>query len=148
MRRLLELADASTAGSGPEGRTWTRNEPYDRAGPRDRAIATLRALDPADVVISAQVMGEFYWVVTRRLRTPLDVRAATSAVDALRTFACVPVDAALVGRAVARSRSAGISYWNGLIVEAALAGGYTTLLTEDLAAGVRYDALTIVNPFA
>jgi hypothetical protein len=29
-RRFLELARRSRAGSGPEGRTWTREELYDR----------------------------------------------------------------------------------------------------------------------
>lgn len=36
MRHFLELADASTASSGPEGRTWTRDDLYDRHVLRDR----------------------------------------------------------------------------------------------------------------
>lgn len=29
-RRILDHAERSTAGSGPDGRTWTREELYDR----------------------------------------------------------------------------------------------------------------------
>ena len=36
MRRFLELGAASTAGSGPSGRRWTRAELYDRPVPRER----------------------------------------------------------------------------------------------------------------
>jgi len=32
--RILELANQSAAGSGPAGRTWTREEIYDRAALR------------------------------------------------------------------------------------------------------------------
>lgn len=32
---LLDLARKSTAGSGPEGRTWKREDLYDRPGPRE-----------------------------------------------------------------------------------------------------------------
>lgn len=30
VHRIVELAERSTAGSGPQGRTWTREELYDR----------------------------------------------------------------------------------------------------------------------
>jgi plasmid stability protein len=33
---LLSLSDASDAGSGPSGRTWTREELYERGPSRDR----------------------------------------------------------------------------------------------------------------
>ena len=36
MRRFLAAAALSTAGSGPGGRTWTREELYDRPVLRDR----------------------------------------------------------------------------------------------------------------
>ena len=36
MRRFLALAAESQSGSGPEGRTWTREDLYDRKVLRDR----------------------------------------------------------------------------------------------------------------
>ena len=123
---------------------------HDADEPRKQALAAARlaGLDPSSVVISAQVLGEFFWVVTRRLRTPLAADAIDAAMDALRGLECVPIDAALVARAVGRTRSSQLAYWDALIVESALAAGCMTLLTEDLSAGTRYDRLTVVDPFA
>ena len=40
-----------------------------------------------------------------------------------------------------------LSYWDSLIVEAALSAGAGVLFTEDLQHGQRIDDLQIVNPF-
>jgi predicted nucleic acid-binding protein len=40
-----------------------------------------------------------------------------------------------------------ISYWDAMIIEAALLAGADTLLTEDLQHGRRFGALTVHNPF-
>lgn len=123
---------------------------FDRDEPakRSRARALLGSVAPDDIVVSAQVLGEFYWVVTHRLRTPVTPAIAAEAVSWIDAFQVVPIDRGLVGRAVGRSASTPLSYWDALIVEAALAARCTRLLTEDLAAGTRYDDLEVVNPFA
>jgi predicted nucleic acid-binding protein len=54
---------------------------------------------------------------------------------------------ALILAAVARATSARIAFWDGLIVEAALAAGCARLLTEDLQDGRDFDGLRVVNPF-
>ena len=115
---------------------------------RKRAQTVLAELPAGSAVVSAQVLGEFFWTTTRRLRTPLPVLTATAAVTALAKLEVIPIDAALVGRAIARSASSQLAYWDALIVEAALVAGCDTLLTEDLGAGVRYEGLTVRNPFA
>ena len=38
--------------------------------------------------------------------------------------------------------------WDGLILQAALDAGCTTLFSEDFSAGARFGGLTVVNPFA
>jgi predicted nucleic acid-binding protein len=120
----------------------------DEPAKRDVALRTIGAGDPVSLVLSAQVLGEFFWVATRRLRRPLSVEAASAAVDALSELPCVAIDADLVMRAIGRSRADRLAYWDALIVESALADGCTVLLTEDLAAGTRFDGLTVVDPFA
>jgi predicted nucleic acid-binding protein len=50
-------------------------------------------------------------------------------------------------RGIARQRTAGYSFWDALIIEAALAGGAERLLTEDLQDGQVIDGLRIENPF-
>jgi predicted nucleic acid-binding protein len=50
--------------------------------------------------------------------------------------------------AIGRSRLLGFSFWDALIVEAALAGGADCLLTEDMQHGQIIEGLRIENPFS
>lgn len=113
---------------------------------RDRA-RTLLAAPPAPLVISSQVIVEFYVVVTRKLATPLAGDDARAAVEQLLRFPVVPVDADLALAAVTTSASVQLSYWDALIIEAARAAGCDLLLTEDLADGSTIRSVRIENPF-
>jgi predicted nucleic acid-binding protein len=111
---------------------------------RARAI-----LDPAgagDLVISSQVLSEFYVVATRKLG--VDGAIAQALVHRLMRLPVVVIDAPLVVAAISGSREWGISYWDALIVRAAEAADCRRVLSEDLANGARYGSITIENPFA
>jgi predicted nucleic acid-binding protein len=98
-------------------------------------------------LVSTQVLQEFYVAVTRKLARPLD---ESSALDALRQLAALPVvqiDGELVLAAAARSQRLKLSFWDALIVEAAIQGGASNLFSEDLQHGRRIDGLTVENPF-
>lgn len=112
------------------------------------ARALLAGAGPGTLAVSSQVLGEFYVTVTRKLRSPIAIEIAAAIVQHLASLPCVPVDTVLVRSAIDRSRTGQVAYWDALIIEAALAAGCTTLLTEDLTAGQRFDGLTVVNPFA
>lgn len=109
---------------------------------------TARAVILSGGVISVQVLNEFVNVLRRKFR--LDWDAIEDAVADVRT-ALDPVAAIDVSThtdAVALARSYGFSFYDSLIVAAALAAGCDTLLTEDLQAGQRIGSLTVINPFA
>ncbi len=114
---------------------------------RDRARELLAAPD-VPLILSAQVIGEFYVVATRKLAIPLDEADVAAAVAELLRLPVVPIDAELVRAAIATSRSAQLSYWDALIVEAAAAAGCDRLLTEDLSHGVTIRSVRVENPFA
>jgi predicted nucleic acid-binding protein len=120
----------------------------DAADPRKRAIAR-RLLDErgADLVISAQVLSEFYVVVTRRLATPMSEKNAAAAVDELSRLPTVVIDAELIRNGIAISREAQLSFWDGLVVAAARTAGCENLITEDLAAGSTIAGVRIEDPF-
>ena len=99
------------------------------------------------LVVSVQVLGEFYVTVTRKLAVPLTVEAAARAVDALCELQVQALHPDLARSAVRRSRSSRLSYWDALIVETALDAGARVLFTEDLQDGQVIDSLRIVNPF-
>lgn len=98
-------------------------------------------------VVSAQVLGEFFVTVTRKLATPLDHATAAAAVERLSRLPVVPVDARLVAAAVQTSHAKVLSYWDSLIVEAAVTAGCDRILTEDLSHGAVLRGVTIENPF-
>jgi predicted nucleic acid-binding protein len=61
--------------------------------------------------------------------------------------AVVPISAALALAAGQRSLRDQLSYWDALIVEAALGAGCRTLFSEDLQHGRKYGDLTVQNPY-
>ncbi len=98
-------------------------------------------------VISAQVLGEFFTTVTRKIQNPLSADDAQAAVDLISTLSVVSLDLALVRRAISTQRRYGISYWDALIVVAAESAGCTRILSEDLNPGQAYNGVVVVNPF-
>jgi predicted nucleic acid-binding protein len=103
-------------------------------------------LTEGDGMISVQVLREFYWVA-RRLDHPLSEERAREAVNDFAEFAPVPEDAGMVLRAVRRTQEMSISFWNALIVEAALKAGADRLFTEDLRHGQVIEGMRVENPF-
>ncbi|MGK2944488.1 MAG: PIN domain-containing protein [Desulfuromonadales bacterium] len=115
---------------------------------RDRAkMLFQQEVETGRFVASTQVLQEFYVAATRKLAVPLPVADAEEAVRALADLSIVPVDSALILSAIDRSRSMQLSFWDALIIEAALSVGATCLLTEDLQHGLQIDGLRITNPF-
>jgi predicted nucleic acid-binding protein len=107
----------------------------------DREIAAGRA------ALSTQVLQEFYVNVTRKLASPLPSEVAEARVRDFSRLPLVRVNAPLILAAIARSRRMGFSYWDALILEAALAAGADRLLTEDLQHGQEIEGLRVENPF-
>jgi predicted nucleic acid-binding protein len=100
------------------------------------------------IVLSSQVLQEFYVTVTRKLARPLPGDAALAALRQLSVFPLVANDGALVLRAVQLHQSASLSFWDALIVQAALEGNCRTVFTEDMQHGRRFGSLAIENPFS
>ena len=101
----------------------------------------------ARLILSTQVLQEFYVSVTRKLATPLNPEAGFQAVQDLAAFPMVQIDPPLILLAIQRSRKAKVSFWDALILEAALIAGATLLYSEDFQDGAIYGGLRIANPF-
>jgi predicted nucleic acid-binding protein len=121
---------------------------HDHGSPekRDRAIALLTT-PPDRLIISTQVLSEFYWTVTRKLDPPMSVEAATAALHELAVLPVVPVDQSLVLAAVRTADRHQIALWDALIVEAAVSGGCDRVFTEDLNHGQTIRGVQVENPF-
>lgn len=122
---------------------------FDTSEPRKREIA-LELLTAEDqlLVLSAQVLSEFYVNAVRKLAEPLPESEASAAVADLTELPTVAIDAELVRDAIELSREAQVSYWDALIVAAARAAHCTRILTEDLNSGQVIGGVRIEDPFA
>ena len=123
---------------------------FDRGDPIKRAQALEllgTGIEEQTAVVSAQVLGEFFNTVTRRISDPLSAEQAQEAVDVISTLPVVALDLALVRRAIGTQMRYQISYWDALIVAAAESADCTRILTEDLNPEQAYHGIVVVNPF-
>lgn len=112
--------------------------------------ATARAiLERDDLVVSAQVLQEFYVQATRAAKPDrLAHEAAVALVESWLRFPVVETTVSLVQQAIATASRWRISYWDAAIVEAARIGRCPTVLTEDLQPGMNFAGVTVRDPFA
>ncbi len=99
------------------------------------------------IVVSPQVMGEFYVTVTRKLATPLPPDTALDFVRDMMRQSVVRLDSKLVEAAIVGAAAWRVSYWDALLVVAARTAGADRLISEDLQEGLVMDGVTVVNPF-
>ena len=103
------------------------------------------ALADGSAMISTQSLQEFYSAATRKLGIPAeDVKNVAVEYRRARIVQLTPK---LIFAAMSRHGAGGFSFWDALIVEAALYGGAKILYSEDMQDGMRVDGLTIRNPF-
>ncbi len=101
----------------------------------------------ASATVSTQVMQEFYAVTTRTMTSPLTAGTARLAAQEFTGQNLVRLEAPVLLKAMDRTTSDSISFWDALIIEAALAGGCRTLYGEDFQNGRAFGPLRVVNPF-
>lgn len=118
-------------------------DPHDPAK-RDRALALVEELGPR-IVVSTQVLQEFYWIATRK--KILAPSAARSFIEELAQGEVVPSSPALILAAIDLSFVTGYTLWDSLILQAAAESGCTRVITEELQHGQSIRGMTVENPF-
>ena len=123
---------------------------YDQHEPQKMQIARQilkQGLLEKNVFLSAQVLGELFVVVTKKIKEPLAPAAALEIIEALGVLPLIETDYPLIIKAITHHLQFKISYWDALIVAAAERSGCNTLLTEDLKDGEMYNGVKVHNPF-
>ena len=124
---------------------------FDETAPAKRATAESlihQALEASNAVISHQVVQETLNVHTTKMRPAATNEQARRFLDSvLMPLWRVMPNAALYHRAMDLRVRYGFSFYDALIVAAALESGCTRLLTEDLQDGQRIERLVVTNPF-
>jgi predicted nucleic acid-binding protein len=122
----------------------------DRDAKAKHAVARdllLELWNTRDGVVSVQVLQEFYVNVTKKLKRPLAPARALEIVEEYLTWTVVENTGRLLVAAVALQQKHKLSFWDSMVVQAAIQSGCDTLFSEDLNAGQRIGSVTIVNPF-
>ena len=125
--------------------TFDRREPDKRA--RARGLVE-RALGTDDGVVSSQVVQEFLNVALQKFERPLSEEQALRYLrEVLDPLCFVFPSITLYETAVSLRRRWRFSFYDSLIVAAALESKCDVLYSEDFQDGQEIESLTIVNPF-
>lgn len=99
-------------------------------------------------VISSQVVQEFMNVSLRKFETPLATEELMAVVTDILTPLCGHVSSPdFYQRALTLYASDSVSFYDTLIIQAAIDLRCTILYSEDLQDGRRYGGLAVKNPF-
>jgi predicted nucleic acid-binding protein len=107
----------------------------------------VRLWDAREGVLSVQVLQEFYVSVTRKLKKPVTSAQALDIIEEYLTWTVVENTGHLLVEAIALQQRARLSFWDSLIVQAAIEAGCDRLYSEDLTAGLKFGSVVVVNPF-
>jgi predicted nucleic acid-binding protein len=99
-------------------------------------------------VVSTQVLQELSVNVRRKAAHPLDHDATRELVSDYLSWHVVVNDGEAVLAALDLERRHRVSFWDALIIHAALVAGAEVLYSEDLSDGQRYGDVRVVNPLA
>ena len=106
------------------------------------------ALTTQKGVISYQVAQEFFNVALRRFARPMQPADASQYLGTVfRPLLAVHSSQALYAEALQLHARSGLSWYDSLIVSAAIQARCDLLYTEDLQHGQRFGALQVRNPF-
>ena len=117
-----------------------------------KAATAIRLLDEltgiGEALISTQVLAEFMWVVTRRLRKPIPMNDALLDVRRFqRLMPVVPLTVELFNVAITLIQQHQMTIWDAQIVAAAHVGRASVVLTEDMQSKPMIHGVTYANPF-
>jgi predicted nucleic acid-binding protein len=116
---------------------------------KKQAIARARLTDliqTRNIVLSPQVLQEFYVNVTRKIAKPITRRAAREIVEDFSVWS-IETSAADLSSAFRIEETTKISFWDALICASALKSGAAIILSEDLNPGQKIAGIRIENPF-
>lgn len=119
------------------------------AGKKHRvAVNTLTDLWNSGMgVISTQVLQEFFVNVVQKIPKPIDKKLAKDIVRDFLKWHVVVNNGDSILDAIDICKKYRYSFWDSMIIEAAIKGGAAVLMSEDLQDGQVISGVTITNPF-
>jgi predicted nucleic acid-binding protein len=93
-------------------------------------------------------LQEFFVVVTKKIQKPMKISAAREIIGDLLKWEVVVNDGESILSAIDLTLRYRYSFWDAMIIDAAVKGGSTLLYSEDLQDGRSINGLLIRNPFS
>jgi predicted nucleic acid-binding protein len=98
-------------------------------------------------VVSTQVLQELFVNVVQKIPKPMEKQQAKKIIrDFLKWHVVVNTGDSII-EAIDICLKSGYSFWDSMIIQAALTGGAAVLISEDFQDGQRINGVTIRNPF-
>jgi predicted nucleic acid-binding protein len=124
---------------------------YDRSEPvkQQQAIRLLEALTMRSVlVVSTQVLAEFFVAVTRKIAAPLTAAEAYGRIEHfLQSWKVVDLTGLVVLEAARGVRDYHFSFWDAQVWALARLNQIGTVFSEDFNTGAVIEGVRFVNPF-
>jgi len=98
-------------------------------------------------VLSTQVIQELFVSLTQKVKNPILPETAKEIISDLLRWPLVVNDGGNILRAVDLQIKYHFSFWDSLILQAAIASKSEFLLSEDFQDGQVIESVTILNPF-
>ncbi|MBI5018111.1 MAG: PIN domain-containing protein [Deltaproteobacteria bacterium] len=119
------------------------------AGAKHEAARSLveRLWEERAGVLSTQVLQEFYVNVRRKALRPMPLDDVRQTIEDYLRWTVIVNDGGAIIRAMDLADRCGISFWDGLIADAANQAGAKILYSEDLNHGQEYGSVRVTNPF-
>ena len=115
---------------------------------KKRVSEALLDEEAGNLVVSVQVVGEFYTQLTRPPRPyNLGHAEAVSVMQNLSPNYVQPLTQETVNIALQYRGRFGLNYWDCLILAAAKQSGCDVVYSEDMSDSQDYDGIRVINPF-
>lgn len=129
-----------------DSNVFVYTDDQDTPAKRDIALKLFAALRRNRTgVVSIQVLQEYFVAATRKLG--VDASLARRKTELIAQLTLVIPQREDVLAAIDLHRLHDLSFWDAMIVRAAVSSGCSRLLSEDMQHGQRIESVEIVNPF-
>lgn len=123
---------------------------HDADAGEKKAVAARRVADiwnSKNGVLSLQILQEFYVSITQKTKKPLQGKGAHELVEQYGWWQIVEMGVADLLEAINLQKRHKLSFWDSLVVRAALKAECAVLLSEDFNHGQKIGSLVLQNPF-
>ena len=111
-----------------------------------KAKQFLAALDPGDVVIPVQALGELFNVLTRKFKWPA-AQARAKVLAWADTYEVIDTTPTVLMDAMELSATHQLAVWDAIMLAGAAQAGCRVLLSEDMRHGFIWRGTSVRNPF-